>query len=75
MGRTALGAGVAMPHDDFMSDLERVLRELARLTKRLQRVKGTEREEPEEIATPGNDLRPTAAPLTDADDLPGRRAS
>ncbi len=75
MGRTALGAGVTMPHHDLMSDLERVLRELARLTERLQKVKGTEGEESEETATPGNDLRATAAPLTDADHLPGRRAS
>jgi hypothetical protein len=71
----ALGPGDAMPHDDLMSDLERVLRELARLTERLQNVKSADGEQSDDIAASGDDLRAVAAPLTDADDLPGRRAS
>jgi len=64
-----------MPHDGLMSELERVLRELARLTERLQKVNRAKGGESAEITTPGDDLPAAAERLTDADDLPGRRAS
>ena len=71
----ALGAGVEIAHDDLMSDLARVLRELARLTERLQKVNGTKGEESDENAAPGDAPLTTAERVPDADNLPGRRAS
>ena len=64
-----------MPHDGLMSDLERVLRELARLTERLQTVNRAKGGESTEITPPVDDLPAAAERLNDADDLPGRRAS
>jgi len=58
-----------------MSDLERVLRELARLTERLQKVDRAKGEGSTEITAPGDDLPVAAERLNETDDFPGRRAS